>query len=81
MDAIFTPGLFYIFKILVVDVIVDISDCIERKEDEGHEVERIESEVADTSRTALSLVETGWGQFISGKTSGKTHLKAEHYSC
>ena len=51
----FTPVIFHILELLVIDVIVDISDCIEGQEDEGHEVERIEPEVADTSRAALSL--------------------------
>ena len=51
----FTLGIFHILKLLVIDVIVDISDCIECQKDEGHEVERIEAEVADTSRAALSL--------------------------
>ena len=55
MDLSFTPGILNILKLLVVDVIVDISHCIERQKDEGHEVERIEAEVADTSRAALPL--------------------------
>ena len=55
MDLSFTPGIFNILKLLVVDVIVDIRHCIKRKEDKGHEVERIEAKVADTSRAALSL--------------------------
>lgn len=54
-DLMFTPVIFHILELLVIDVIVDISDCIECQEDEGHEVERIEPEVADTSRAALSL--------------------------
>ena len=69
MDLSFTPGIFNILKLLVVDVIVDISHCIERQEDEGHEVERIEAEVANPSRAALSLVGTGRDQFILQKSS------------
>ena len=72
MDLSFTPGILNILKLLVVDVIVDISHCIERQEDKGHEVERIEAKVANTSWAALSLIGTGRDQFILQRSSGIT---------